>query len=66
MVDDIGDDDDIPACVCCGCRGNMECGRPEPPDKEMLCALLPNGICPCCWLGLNGKNPCAGCEAAKL
>lgn len=41
------DNDEVVECEKCHCKGNSSCGH-EPLDKDWLCTLKPNGLCPCC------------------
>jgi len=46
-----------PICKSCGCSGNRSCGH-DPIDKENLCALGPDLLCPCCdWHGKIEFDP---------
>jgi hypothetical protein len=38
---------DTAECEKCHCKGNSDCGH-EPINKDWLCTLMPNGLCPCC------------------
>jgi len=47
--------EEIPECVICGCRGNVECGHEPLGAPEHNCELSPTLECYCCLIKQGRK-----------
>jgi len=45
----------MPACIICGCKGNMECGHEPLGAPEHNCELSPTLECYCCLIKAGRK-----------